>query len=266
MIQLASKLGRFFYGIGIVAVGFHQVIMRDFRPEILPPFPLWAHGSDLLAIIVGLALMGAGFIIAGSINTRSINAKKVSLGLAIGFLAIVVLCHLPYIFFIGTTSLSRLEAWFGITEELAFCGGALIMARSFSESSYTDDLQGKFEKLLMPVGTIFYSAIIILFGISHFVYTDYVSTMVPGWLGMRLFWTYFFGVALIAAGIALAFRIFLKMAAWLLALAIFLFFLLFHIPDAIANPTAGAGNEIVRAFVALLFTGIALVVAREGEK
>jgi hypothetical protein len=32
-------------------------------------------------------------------------------------------------------------------------------------------------------------------------------------------------------------------------------------PDAIANPYASGGNGIVRAFVALLFCGIALVIA-----
>ena len=32
-------------------------------------------------------------------------------------------------------------------------------------------------------------------------------------------------------------------------------------PDAIANPSTGGGNEIVRAIIALLFCGIALVIA-----
>ena len=54
----------------------------------------------------------------------------------------------------------------------------------------------------------------------------------------------------------------LFLQALALALAIHLaFFIFFHIPDAVANPYTMHGNEIVRAIVALLFCGIALVIA-----
>ena len=46
----------------------------------------------------------------------------------------------------------------------------------------------------------------------------------------------------------------------LLAIMLFLFFIFFHVPEAIANPTSGGGSEIVRAIIALLFCGIALVI------
>jgi len=100
-----------------------------------------------------------------------------------------------------------------------------------------------------------------LFGCSHFVFTDFVSTMVPKWIGAPLFWTYFVGAALIGSGIAIIFKIWIKPIAFLLAIMLFLFFLFFHVPDAIANPFASGGNENVRAIVALLFCGIALVIA-----
>jgi len=46
-----------------------------------------------------------------------------------------------------------------------------------------------------------------------------------------------------------------------LAAMLLLFFLFFHLPDAIHNPSEGYGNEIVRAIIALQFCGIALVIA-----
>jgi hypothetical protein len=42
---------------------------------------------------------------------------------------------------------------------------------------------------------------------------------------------------------------------------LFLFFIFFHVPDAMANPYTSGGTEIVRATIALLFSGIALVIA-----
>ncbi len=101
----------------------------------------------------------------------------------------------------------------------------------------------------------------LLFGCSHFVFTDFVSTMVPKWIGLSVFWTYFTGAALIGSLIAIIFKIWIKPVALLLAIMLFLFFIFFHVPDAIANPYTNGGNEIVRAIIALLFCGIALVIS-----
>ena len=113
----------------------------------------------------------------------------------------------------------------------------------------------------ISAGRILFSILMIVFGCSHFVYAANVSTMVPKWAGVPMFWTYFVGVALIGAGIAIILRIWIKPVALLLAIMLFGFFLFFHITDAIANPSAGGGNEIVRSIVALLFCGIALLIA-----
>jgi hypothetical protein len=59
IVQL-TKIGRLFYGVGIAALGIHQLIIQDFRPEILPPFPAWAHQYIAFPILTGLALIFAG--------------------------------------------------------------------------------------------------------------------------------------------------------------------------------------------------------------
>jgi uncharacterized membrane protein YphA (DoxX/SURF4 family) len=255
MIPLVLKVGRFLYGFGIIAIGVHQIILQDFRPDILP------FHVPALPIVAGLLLILAGISIA-----TGIKAKKVSIALALFFGVIIIAFQLPYILFFSTNGILRLDAWFGVGEEFAYCGGALIMARSYSESNYSDPKTGKLERMMIPAGTVMFSMLIILFGVSHFVFTEFVSTMVPGWLGAAFFWTYLVGVLLIAAGVGLILMIWVKTTAWLLAVMLFLFFLLFHVPDAIANPSVGGGNEIVRAIIALLFTGIALVIAIESDK
>src|SRR5262249_35186652 len=114
---------------------------------------------------------------------------------------------------------------------------------------------------IIPAGRVFFALLILLFGFSHFVFTQFVSTMVPKWMGAPIFWTYFVGAALMCSAIALIFKIWLRPVAFLLAIMLFLFFIFFHVPDAIKNPYASYGNEIVRATIALLFGGIALVIA-----
>ena len=258
------KIGRLFYSIGIVALGVHQLIIKDFRTEILSPFPAWAHKYAAFAIVAGIALIFAGVIISGLFKIKFVNRKNICLYLGFCFLVLFITSHLPYILILNPDKASRLETWFGAGEALAYAGGAFVMAGSLSENSFSERKKSSFTLLLeklIPCGRIFFSILMILFGWSHFVFTDFVSTMVPKWLPGPMFWTYFVGVALIASGIAIIFKIWLRPVAFLLAVMLFLFFIFFHVPDAIANPTTGGGNEIVRATIALLFCGIALLIA-----
>jgi len=149
-------------------------------------------------------------------------------------------------------------------KELAFSGGSFVMAGSFVENDALDKSRNSFatlSKLFISLGRIFFSTTMILFGYSHFLYTEYVSMMVPKMFGIPVFWTYLGGVALIGSGICVIFKIFIKPVAFLLAIMLFLWFILLHIPHAIADPYSGNGNKIVSAFDALLFCGVSLVIA-----
>ena len=114
---------------------------------------------------------------------------------------------------------------------------------------------------IIPLGRIFFSTTMILYGCSHFVYTAYVSPLVPAWFGAPVFWTYFGGVALIGSGIAIILKIWIKPVAFLLAIMLLLWFIFLHVPNALTHPYLNNGNEVVSAFDALMFCGIALVIA-----
>jgi len=236
------RIGRFLYGLSMVAVGIHQIILKDFRPEILSPFPGWAHTHTIFPVLTGVVLIVAGIFIAG------FSAKNMCLFLGFSFLTLIVISQLPYIIFIVPGKASQIVTWFGAGEELAYSGGAFVMAGSFS---------GKPKS----IGRIFFALLIILFGSTHFVFPADVSAMVPKFLGAPMFWTYFVGAALIACGIAIIFKIWIKLTAGLLAVMLFLFFIFFHLPDAIQNPSDGHGNEIVRAIICLQFFATAMVIA-----
>lgn len=257
------KIGRFFYGIGVVALGIHQLVIKNFRSEILSPFPAWAHNNTIFPILTGIALILTGIIVSGLFKIKFIDTKKVCLYLGFCFLAAVITSHLPYIIMLSADKAPNFQVWIDALEELTYSGGAFVMAGSFTKNSSATgekNFTSLLEKLI-PCGRAFYSILMIVFGLSHFLFASFIATMVPKWLPAPIFWTYFFGVALIISGISIIFKIVIKPIALLLAFMLLLFFLFFHIPDAIANPSAGGGNEIVRAFVALLFCGIALVIA-----
>jgi uncharacterized membrane protein YphA (DoxX/SURF4 family) len=258
------KLGRLFYGLGIIAFGVQQLIILDFRPQIVPEFPSWAHQYAVLPIITGLAMIIIGSVIAGWIPLKMRARKNICLYLAGYFLLLILVFHLPFRLVVSPNKAYHLGVWAETLKELAYCGGALVIARSFtdvlSEEQKQNGLTNLLEKLI-PLGRIFFCTTMILFGYSHFLYAAFVSPLVPSMFGAPFFWTYFAGVALIGAGIAIILRLFVRPIALLLALMIFLWFIVLHVPIAIRHPYQGRGNEIVSAFDALLFSGVALVIA-----
>ena len=262
-----SKAGHFFYGLGIIAYGLQQIIIRDFRPQILPDFPSWAHTVVFFPIVTGLAMVIAGLVVSGIIKATTILRERISLYLGFYFFALIVVSHIPYLLFVYPHKLSHLGSWGNLLKGLAFVGGSFVMAGSFLNSlpeqrqKYSFDL---FLERLIPLGRLFFCTTIILFGCNHFVYD--ISFMVPKWFVWQSHWSYFGGTALITAGTAILLKLFLRPAALLLALMLFLWFFLLHVPGAIANPTVGRGNLIVSAFDALLFCGTALVISRTRSK
>ena len=103
----------------------------------------------------------------------------------------------------------------------------------------------------------------ITFGITHFLYTDFVAKLVPNWMPFHLFWTYFAAVALIGSGVAIILNFKQQLVATLLGVMLFLWFILLHILRAIAEPFVNKGNEVTSVFQALAFSGIAFIIAYE---
>lgn len=257
-----TKVGRLFYGLGIIAYGLQQIIILDFRAQILPNFPSWAHTNIALPVVTGLAMVAAGLLVSGIIRVDVNLKKKITLYMGFYFFALIILSHIPYLLFVYPHKLSHLGSWGDLLKELAFSGASFIIANSFLDIPSNEKQKNRTDRLvsnMSPMSRIFYCTTIILFGCNHFVYD--ISFMVPEWLGFQTFWSYFGGAALIAAGIAILFKIFLKPVALLLALMLFLWFILLHVPGAIRNPYVGRGNLIVSAFDALLFCGTAVLLS-----
>jgi putative oxidoreductase len=68
----------------------------------------------------------------------------------------------------------------------------------------------------------------VIFGIEHFLFANFVTMIVPPWIPWHLFWIYFVGIALIAAGVAIIIRKETQLAGLLLGAMILAFILLIH--------------------------------------
>jgi uncharacterized membrane protein len=93
---------------------------------------------------------------------------------------------------------------------------------------------------IMPFGRLFLAMPLAVFGTEHLTNTAAIATIVPRWLPAHTFWVYLVGIALIAAALSITLQIQSSLAATLLGAMLFLFVLLIHIPNILAN----AGNRI----------------------
>ncbi len=117
---------------------------------------------------------------------------------------------------------------------------------------------------LVPFGPLLFAIPMAIFGADHFTTINFVATLVPSWIPGHLFWAYFVGVALVAAAFSLVTRIWSRLAAALLALMLFLFVLLMHIPNCFADPHNPAAYTLILRDLAL--GAGALAVAAQSDQ
>ena len=87
-----------------------------------------------------------------------------------------------------------------------------------------------------PLGRVSLAVPIAVFGAEHLASPQAISKLVPAWMPGKLFWTYFVGVALIAAALSFIFRVWIRLSATLLGIMFFCFVAMMDLPGVIAAP------------------------------
>jgi uncharacterized membrane protein YphA (DoxX/SURF4 family) len=174
-------------------------------------------------------------------------------------LLILLVFHIPHRL---NNSPEIVGAWTNQLKLLALSGSAFIAAATFTNNTGNRSAFTRFLERLIPFGRIFFSIMLIIFGIDHFLYVDFVKTLVPTWIPGDVFWTYVAGVALIGSGIALLLGIKTRVVALLLAAMLFLWFAVLHFPRGITFPYGqDNGNEVTSVLQSFGFGGVALMIA-----
>jgi len=89
---------------------------------------------------------------------------------------------------------------------------------------------------VIVLGRVFAASALACFGAEHMVNIRPFSPMVPRWIPFHPFWVVFVGLALLAAGLSLAWNRYIRLSSTLTAIMLFLFAIMLHIPRAVANP------------------------------
>ena len=101
---------------------------------------------------------------------------------------------------------------------------------------------------ITKLGRYFLALPMVVFGIQHFLYAEFIVHLVPTWVPVRLFWTYFAGVALFASGLGIIINVLSRLAATLLGLMISTWVIILHIPRVFQFP---GDSEFINVFDAV---------------
>jgi len=236
-----AKIGRIFYGLSVAALGLLMAYYRDFPYFFIPPNHSWLLDHVIVTYISGALLFFTGVWIAW-------GRRSVEISLWLGILLLLIFCFYFIPYELGAPSrYLHFGQWENAAKELAFAGGAFVMA-------------GR------RLGSIVYSLTIISFGVDHYLYAHEATGYMPTWINHQLFWLYFTGTALLGSGVAILLRIKVNLFATLLGMMIFIWVVILHIPKVVASHISVDGGELVSAFIALAYCGIAFAIAGESRK
>jgi len=250
-------IGRLFFAVAIMAFGILQFIYGDFVPGRAPAWPASIPGRLIWAYVTGAALIAAG---AAIISGRKARWAAILTGTLIFLWAL--LRNIP----VAAAAPTFSGEWTYLGKALVLFGGAFAVAGSMRDakgsrnsalSAFVNSKNG-----FTYLGRFCLSLFMILCGIQHFLFVEFVATLVPAWIPGAVFWTYFAGVALIAGGVGLLIPQTARLAAALSGLMIFLWVVMLHIPRALAALDPQRRNETTAVFEALAISGIAFVLAR----
>jgi uncharacterized membrane protein len=241
--------GRIFFAIAMVFFGVEFFIFVSSMSGPLPG-PPWSRGVLFLDWLACL-----GFVVAGVSIATGKMARLVTMALGVVLLLYALFRYVPMM----VARLRDPGPWTVVFEILAMVGGAWVLAASFPAAGRGSQPWDNIVWRLGDVGRFLIAISLVVFAVQHFMYARFVATLIPAWIPAPLFWTYFTGIAFVAAAVSIATRRMLGMAAMLLGTMFFLWVVLLHIPrvaGAIRN-----GNEVTSLFVAVAMCGLSFVLA-----
>ncbi len=130
-----------------------------------------------------------------------------------------------------------LAAFLGVSRTVvAMCSAGILLFLVALWAARTDIARASGLDKIVALSNLCFAAPLAVFGALHLSAARGLMTMVPEYMPWRLFWAYFFGVALLAASLSIATRIQVRWSGLLFGIAMFLFVAMLDIPGTLSDP------------------------------
>ena len=215
---MLERFGRLLFSLAIIGIGIETLIcsyVSSYSPgpyyKVVPVIP-WLPAIPILAYLVGALLVLCG---AGLLFQRTSVVSSITLG------AVMLLCGLAFDL-PRRPNLMSAEWRTNVLEPITI-GSLAWLAPGL----------GGIPRWLHRASRYLLAFALIIFGIAHFQVLTFIASMVPGWIPWHWFWTVFFGVAFIAAGVSFATGFLQPWAAVGMGLMFALWLITIHLPPVL---------------------------------
>lgn len=241
------KTGRVLFAAAIAFFGVECLVFAAGGRYPLPG-PPWTQGHIGLAWIAGLGFLVTAICIAlpwqGRLAANVLGTGVLLRGLFVDVPQLAAHPHDP-------------RPWTSTFEVLAICGAAFVIARTipvelashvYSRSNAMD--------VIATIGRSLFAVSLVVFGVQHFMYAQFVGMLIPEWIPWHLFWVYAAGVVFFTVAASLMLGRMVWVSSAMLAAMFLLWVLVLHAPrvlHALHN-----GDEWTSAAIALAMGGASL--------
>lgn len=235
------------FAVVVIGLGVIGLVKGELAPG-LEPVPASMPAKQALAYVCDILYLVCG---AGLLWRRT--ATTASRILFVFFLLWLLVLRLPWV-----VISPQVGTWWPASSTAIMLGTAWVLYLSLAGEwdrrrfgFITGDNGVRIARTLFGLG-------LIPIGLAHFIYLEATAPLVPAWMQWPVFWSYFTGVAFIAAGVAVIIGVYARLAAALAGLQIGLLTLLVWAPRVVAGSlNAFQWGEF---FVSILLTVCAWVV------
>lgn len=247
-----ATVGRTFFAVALIGLGIEHFIFREFVTGRAPAWPASIPGGVVWAYLTGIAFIGIGVAV---LIRKGARPAAILAGALI--FAWALLRNVPVV---AADSLLG-GTWTRAGKALTFFGGAWAVASTLpavkagGAARLRSFMNRRAEFIVL--GRVTLGIFMIITGFQHYIFTEFVASLIPGWFpGDAVFWTYFAGAALLAGGAGLLVPWTARLAAFLSGVMVFSWFWIVHLPRTFTSVSDG-----IAVFEALAVSGIAFVLA-----
>src|SRR5437870_8307475 len=215
---MLGRFGRLLFSLAIIGIGVETLICSYVSShslgahyQVVPVIP-WLPAIPSLVYLVGAIFLLCG---ASLLFQRNVVVSSITLG------ALMLLCGLAFDV-PRHPNLVSAEWRTNVLEPIAI-GSLAWLAPGL----------GGIPRWLHRASRYVLAFALIVFGIGHFQVLTFIASMVPGWIPWHWFWTVFFGVAFIAAGVSFATGFLQRWAALGVGLMFALWTVTIHLPPVL---------------------------------
>jgi uncharacterized membrane protein len=190
--RLLSRIGIALYAGSMIAIGIIHFATGS-SPSGLLPVPDGMPAAGVSAIISGCFFLTFGF---GLFLPRF--RQRIAFLFGLFLLLLMILHHLqPLIIHSSNPS-----EWAAVCELISLSAGAFFIADDYPFPSATGK-SGKTIHGTAIVSKYAFTLALLVFGIEHYLYAEYIGTLIPTWMPGTVIWSYIVMIAFIGASLSI---------------------------------------------------------------